>query len=405
MIFNKLYLLIVYLFLLLMTCSLFWGLGAFGGEGAYGLGKIFGILEIVILFYLLVNARQFLRPTMITNLVLLWSLLVSISGAWFGFQDIMLTLGFVTVLLWEFVYLFFYAYSKNDLNSLKLLSTYFYLLSVLCCLLFFITYKTANMGFIGNETQLGSSYYCLLTLPWLLLAKKSWVRYAGMALVMLAVTFSLKRGGMLAFASAVLVYFAVEYVFSAQHIRLVRLIIPSVLFVLAIIAFLYIDKQRSGVFLDRLYAIRSDEGSGRIAIYENIYYYLPQESGMELLLGNGYNGSQKYLGESCHNDFFEVLFNYGIVGLIIYMMMHLTMILRVVALIRKKSPLASAYAVSYVIFFVLTMISHLIIYPTYFIYLVAFWGSVEGHIAAAKTNRKGRISPDHIFPSNIRVVT
>ena len=63
-------------------------------------------------------------------------------------------------------------------------------------------------------------------------------------------------------------------------------------------------------------------------------------------------------------------------GLLLYALLHLCLITKAYRLIRERSLYAPAFAASYMLFFCVSLTSHLILYPTYFIFLTAFWGTI-----------------------------
>ena len=80
---------------------------------------------------------------------------------------------------------------------------------------------------------------------------------------------------------------------------------------------------------------------------------------------------------SAHNDFLEVLYDFGAIGFIFYVLIHLSLIKWTLRLFRARSELAFPVLISYVCFIVMSMVSHLILYPTYFGLLTAFWAYAE----------------------------
>lgn len=82
-------------------------------------------------------------------------------------------------------------------------------------------------------------------------------------------------------------------------------------------------------------------------------------------------------GPSAHNDFLEVLYDYGIIGFIMFIYLHVRVAKTTYKLHKHRSSYFIPYMVSFIIFVVMSIVSHLIIYPTYFCCLVAFWAYIE----------------------------
>jgi O-antigen ligase len=154
----------------------------------------------------------------------------------------------------------------------------------------------------------------------------------------------------------------------------------AVLIVLTGAVIVELDKSHSRVVLERLESMAEDQGSGRLDIYSETIKYIANSTPWQTLMGHGYVSTRDILasGKSAHNDWLEVQFDFGAVGLLLYALLHACLIRKSHSLIRGRSPLAAAFAASYALFFFMSMTSHLIIYPTYYLFLVAFWGMIEG---------------------------
>ena len=88
-----------------------------------------------------------------------------------------------------------------------------------------------------------------------------------------------------------------------------------------------------------------------------------QSTGM-FLLGNGYGtvlrNSQLQL--SAHNDFLEVTYDYGFVGLLLYLAAFISLSIYIIKMILERSRFAPPFVLLLVIYLILSMISHIIIY-------------------------------------------
>ena len=130
----------------------------------------------------------------------------------------------------------------------------------------------------------------------------------------------------------------------------------------------------------RFEMIEDDGGNGREMIYKDVIERYASSDIVSQLFGKGYNsvtGTDKTRALSAHNDFLEVLYDYGAIGFVFYLLIHLSLIKWAILLFRRKSPMAFPVLVSYVCFIVMSMVSHLIIYPTYFGLLTSFWAFAE----------------------------
>lgn len=374
--FNK----IVSLLLAILVLMFFLGFGAFGGDELWSSGKIIGSLEILMVAFLLLNYKQLQSVSFPVVVVFLWILWMLLTIAFFEAENFVSWLngGLLAVLFWPCVYLFYFANVKYYRQSIKDIVFYFFIISILCCILFFLVFDNFNSGKSTGLKQLNVVYFPLLTFPWVVLVRKTVWRYLAIGLIGLAVLFSLKRAAFFAYTLSLIIYIIVEYFLISKRYSFRNILVPCIIIFFSITGFFIIDNILDGAFSNRLVLMESDEGSGRTGIYEDVINVLKDEPIEALVIGNGHYSAEKIIGITAHNDFLEVLFDYGIIGILLYLALHISLVMRVYSLIAKKSLYASAFSASYVLFFIMSMISHLIIYPSYFVFLAAFWGAVEG---------------------------
>lgn len=82
------------------------------------------------------------------------------------------------------------------------------------------------------------------------------------------------------------------------------------------------------------------------------------------LIGHGWNGvlrDSKYK-VSAHNDFIEVLYDYGIIVFVLYVSMIVRMFSKMSNMIKRRSKYSGQFACALILFLVLSTVSHVIIY-------------------------------------------
>ncbi|QXP64475.1 O-antigen ligase [Polaribacter sp. HaHaR_3_91] len=232
---------------------------------------------------------------------------------------------------------------------------------------------------VENQSY-NSSYVPLFTLPIVLCLNKKWLRISAIVLIAAVILSSNKRGGFVAFSLAILIYLFVTGVVSPKRASLLKRVFIS-LFVILSVWKLYdfIESAKDNFFLYRLEKLQNDGGSGRVDIYMQVINGITDSNFIQFLLGHGDN-QVVYLtkeGYSAHNDFLEVMYCYGILVFLTYLTLHYLLIKKALVLYKRKNKFAGPMAVSVVIFFIFSFISHVIIYQ-YFIFLVVFWAMVLG---------------------------
>lgn len=254
-----------------------------------------------------------------------------------------------------------------------------------------------------TPNMVNSYYYCLLFLPFVLTIKKTYIKNIFIGLIMFAALLSMKRTAFLAIILSLMVNYSVMMLISGRSIRK-KIRVFFYFFIVAALSFIFYDFIKETYNLDillRFKSIEIDGGSGRNFIYKSVWYELIEFDFAFWLIGKGYNGVllNSSIGLSAHNDFLEVLYDYGLIGLILYTIFIAKLIKYGIDFIKTKHVNADAYAASLMIFFTISMASHLIIYPTYFMLLILFWAWQIGGLESSNNNVKvmklSRIGPEN----------
>ena len=135
---------------------------------------------------------------------------------------------------------------------------------------------------------------------------------------------------------------------------------------------------------DRLTNMGMDEGSGRITIWTTVYNAYKEGSLTDKIMGHGYGAvSNLHVGGRsifAHNDYLEILYDYGIVGICFIISWIIYLIKVFVRLYKKKSSLLPGYAFAMIIFIFLTMLSYLLFQSNIMIFLAIYFGIICGSI-------------------------
>ena len=100
------------------------------------------------------------------------------------------------------------------------------------------------------------------------------------------------------------------------------------------------------------------------------------------LIGSGYNSvllskvcTDGFLGASvsAHNDFLEVLYDYGVIGISIYVTFFLSLINKGINMVRDQYKYGKSFISSILIVIFTSLTSHLIIYLNYYAIIFCFW--------------------------------
>ena len=186
-----------------------------------------------------------------------------------------------------------------------------------------------------------------------------------LSVIFIIATFiSYKRTSLIAVGLALIIYYYNKYA-RKKSIKMKWLFLLSII-VFIIIAW-YANKYTDGRLLERFSEIKSTGGNGREEIWKKTLELYSNSNFWQKCFGHGSNTVIKsiymngyYL--SAHNDFLEVLYDYGWIALILY----LVFIIRIFALTasakRNNSPNSPLFSAVFVLFIVISLFSHAELY-------------------------------------------
>lgn len=159
-------------------------------------------------------------------------------------------------------------------------------------------------------------------LPFVFLIKK--YKIISIALIMLFLFFIIqgaKRGAMIVGGLGMILYFIFQ-IFSLEKERRVQGYLIAIICFLLIGFFAYHMYLENEFLIARMNAMAEGNSSGRDEIFNKVFdSWYDEESLKVFLLGFGFAGSVKLAGNYAHNDWLELLSNFGILGVTIYLVL------------------------------------------------------------------------------------
>lgn len=208
------------------------------------------------------------------------------------------------------------------------------------------------------------SYYMLYILPLIFLSKSKTVRIVFTLLATLAVVSSVKRAGLLALVLALLTYlFCWMYV--SKRLKVTTVIFGLIgLTAFGFIVYLAGSSDENNNVFERFENLGDDNGSNRVLVWQTTASMIEKSSIDGYITGHGYNtvASDSPIGLSAHNDFLEVTYDYGLIGIVLYVFAIIATLLYLLKLLWAKSEYAPPLAMLMVLYLSLSMMSHVIIY-------------------------------------------
>lgn len=339
-----------------------------------------GIISMV-LFLLSIITQLFSRnkhQTYFLRVWIIWSIWLFIDINVFGLTSGGYSNYFRTVFCPMTFILFYYASLSSDKTE-KIAFGGFLLIYVLAYYLNIKNISKYSMLVAGEDTAISNLvYWCLTVVPVLICNKKRWFQMAIIITMLFCVVITGKRSAFISMALIIVVYFLIS-----NKERKKKLSNTVIIILGSLVAFYVISRYASGSFygvLDRLNSINDDEGSGRVVLYNDVFDTMGNFNFLDWLLGKGYGSILLSRHTNAHNDALQMLFEYGIIGLVFYVFMLVYALKRLRILKRIKSEYYLGYAISMIIFIVLGLVSNLVVFYSYFAFICAFWGIVEAKL-------------------------
>lgn len=251
--------------------------------------------------------------------------------------------------------------ARSDLEDGVVLLAAFYVMSLI---------YIVNMLFSGSfSTSTGATadvYYALGLLPIAIIQERI-NRLIPIATCGLAVLVSGKRTGIILYAVMIAVYYVFQIIVSKDVFHNLRSLFSLILIaVLFIMVFNMINSTFNTRLFARLDKMWSDsDSSGRYLRWRIVSNMLGNSSTLRLIFGHGATALAGRLGTHAHNDYLEVLYNFGILGIVGYIGFYISLIVDFFRMVLRKYEYALNFFMALICAIGLSMFSFYVIDPTY----------------------------------------
>lgn len=232
--------------------------------------------------------------------------------------------------------------------------------------------------FFTRTILINSIYYLLVLLP-LLLLENTRISRIKLILIVLLVFATLKITAIFT-SLVVLLVFALIITYNSrssyQKNKNIQVLALSIVLFFSLYVILSLLPNDFTIARINISNILDSGGSGRTTIWSDTWKYQLKANNNQWLFGHGYDGVSRYIPWriSAHNDYLEILFDYGILALMSYLLFLLTVLSTIKRKAGNKVRVLASLSVSIVLILLMSFTSHLVIYQTYYGILVAFLG-------------------------------
>ena len=232
-------------------------------------------------------------------------------------------------------------------------------MQLLMTLQYFQIYIVAN---VSVEAHLMVSYYPMFLLPLVLMHPSKTVRYASIIMITFVIFSSVKRGGLVGLAIGLVVY-----ILSYRWIQSkgIKSILYGLLALSAIGGLLmYIASTEYGAVMERMTSIADDGGSGRTSVWLTTIGMIQATEGLPFLIGHGFSTvvRDSILELSAHNDFLEAWYDFGLIGMVLYIAALVSLVRYSLRQMKAKVQTAPCMLMMLSLMLINSMISIVILY-------------------------------------------
>lgn len=324
-------------------------------------------------FFVLLLNYKFIRIRGIHLICTLWCLIMPVIMM---LNRAPLSFYFMTI-LWPVLFETSYLFVRQNHHKMYSLKWLFVIVSIWGVILFLQAPK-------HDEGQTNTIYFSLLTLPWILFLQKFKTQGLFLFIFSILIILSLKRSALLVLVICWLFYGLL--ILNKMHKKVMAIGLVCILLLVGGISYSIADNELGGVLSERVNREETDDGKNRLAIYEVTSIMILTSPIESLITGHGHYGvaQNSPLEISAHNDMLEVIYDYGLIIFFLYMCLLLFVVRRCIILYNMESDLFYPYLTSVIIFVIMSTVGHLILYTSYFNFIVIFWGCVDGMVFSKK---------------------
>ena len=273
------------------------------------------------------SSKFYRRLTLLTTLFIIYGIVLYINGT-AGWKEHREPSSFLLDYIPRILPIFaFYYFGRRGIINERWFRIVFVLFFLDVIMLYLSQQRSLIENSLNGETDFvnNSGYMVASLLPLICFFEKSKTVQFILAGAIIGFTIiCFKRGAILCVGLSFIYFLYISLKRTKRRNRILIIILFAVsLFVLY--GFIENLMDSNEFFFNRVMETKEGKSSGRDNIYGFFLNYLfSTDNGMNLIWGNGAYGTTKIYGTEAHNDWLEVAIDFGIVGLIIFVVFWLS---------------------------------------------------------------------------------
>lgn len=306
---------------LIFTLLAYFGQGVLYSSGSF-ISQLFLVLILMISGFYFISSF-FIYKGISSSFYFAWTIffLLNIVGFVFtgDFYDPEHYAMFKAILINFLVFYPFYYFAKIGVLKTKHLTRFFFVMLPLLILQFFMNEENIiDSRLSDNENVVNNIAYSFVWLiPFLFLFRNKIFSLLFISIILFFIIEGAKRGAIITGVIGALIF--LYYIFKKIKMRSTVISYLFVTFLISSFAYFTYQMFLSNEFLQDRFSSIDEGGSGRDIIFMNITNaWINSDNIINLLFGYGFAASWKFAGNYAHNDWLELLSNFGLIGIIIY---------------------------------------------------------------------------------------
>lgn len=302
-----------------------------------------------------------------------YALGVSFIAFWtFPDLEISTLFDYVTMSYGVMVMILFYRIGKYlsiDMDF-KILQLTFYVIA----LIIFIAMR--NWRLLSDDRgAIADVYYVLGLLPLMLVFVNQKFQIIPIIVTLVVILLTGKRAGLLAVLLMSFIFYWSQIVNSGnvkKALRALLLLISAA----CVISFMWVDLSETYNLnvIERLQKLEDDGGSGRASRWTFLLTQYANGNIIQLLFGKGQNAVVQTVGGNAHNDFIELLYNYGLVACLLYVGFYISLFRTWRRMCKTRYRYSTEFLLTIIAALFLACFSFYVIDPTYITCGAVSWG-------------------------------
>ena len=361
----------------------------------------FRAMTATFFFTYIVNIDNgFRRSLLPLEIVFIAFNLWSIASALFVSPDQFLAVLEVSrYMYWTLSFSFVYSAIRRYPQATQYLC-FIFAVSALYYVYFTITKRGEMIDRRGDRViGINSSYLLLFVFPWLQVYKNKLIKFLGSLIICATVFISFKRGAILTMMVMLcMMWIGGILIYRSKKMQIkfiARELIVGFFFIAG--GILIYPHIQAGLEY-RMMDIESGSFSGRREILEELSRSAINSTWYEIWFGNGLLSTFSVVGRVAHNDWVQVFYDLGIVGVLIFLLIHLNILTLLRSLFKKQSELFVPCVAGYTIFICKSLTGGWLHYTsfTFFLALIAVaYALNETESSITTFSRKSVADADH----------